>query len=80
MDVSTLPLEDDETFEKLILAYDYRGTRRSSKIPDRRGRRFDDRERKLSLSGIEIRPARRIGSDCGVQIAIKHCLLFIFSR
>ena len=30
MDVSTLPLEDDETFEKLILAYDY-STRRSSK-------------------------------------------------
>lgn len=30
MDVSALPLEDDETFEKLILAYDY-STRRSSK-------------------------------------------------
>lgn len=30
MDVSRLPLEDDETFEKLILAYDY-STRRSSK-------------------------------------------------
>ena len=52
MDVRTLSLEEDETFEKLILAYDY-STRRNSKY------RIAEEETEMITSGKYRYPALR---------------------